>query len=91
MKIEDLFFSEYLIQEGSGLRLLYFRPSEKENPWEHDQTIPILTSHCWIEPGESIDEQFIFDISSHSDILASKVEVIIVSKKSMWESVNIIT
>lgn len=77
-------------QEGTAIRILTFNPSKLEDPWEHQRTISVLSVHKWIEPGETVKEHNLIPLLS-KDIIAVRGEVIIVSTKTMWETVAILT
>jgi hypothetical protein len=91
VKVKNVGLSKVKIyQRGTGLRLLKFNPTLSEDPWEHMFTETIFEDHGWIEPGETINEPFLFPLDN-SDIMAVKAEVIIVSKKTMWKTATIFT
>jgi hypothetical protein len=76
-------------QEGTALRLLIYNPSQVDDPWDHQVTIPILSAHQWIEPGEPVEEPVLLPLPSN--VLAVRAEVIIVSTKTMWETAAVLT
>jgi hypothetical protein len=77
-------------QKGTALRLLSYDFSNTNDPWKHQCTISILSAHKWIEPGETVGEQFLIPLAG-TDLIAVKVELILVSRKTMWESAIIVT
>ncbi len=76
-------------QEGTALRLLIYNPAQHDDPWDHQVTIPILSAHQWIEPGEPVEEPVLLPLPSN--VLAVRAEVIIVSTKTMWETAAVLT
>ena len=76
-------------QKGTALRLLSYNPIDLNDPWLHQQTISILLSHEWLEPGEPIEEQVLIPLPD-SKIIAARAELILVSDKTMWETVAIL-
>ncbi|MBU1208766.1 MAG: hypothetical protein KKH04_17880 [Proteobacteria bacterium] len=76
-------------QKGTALRLLSYDSSNTNDPWKHQSTISILSAHKWIEPGETVGEQFLIPFTE-TNLIAVKAEVILVSKKTMWESAIIL-
>jgi len=91
IKIKNIGLSKFDIkQEGTALRLLSYDSSNPNDPWKHQQTISILKAHKWIEPGETVGEHSLIPFSKTKQI-AVKAELILVSKKTMWESYIIIT
>ncbi|MFH1931279.1 MAG: hypothetical protein ABIN18_06790 [Pseudomonadota bacterium] len=77
-------------QKGTALRLLSYDSSNTKDPWKHQCTISILSAHRWIEPGETVGEQFLIPFAE-TNFIAVKAEIILVSKKTMWESAIIVT
>ncbi len=77
-------------QKGTALRLLSYDSLNINDPWKHQHTISILSAHKWIEPGETVGEQFLIPVTG-TNLIAVKAEVILVSKKTMWESAIILT
>lgn len=77
-------------QKGTALRLLSYDFSNTNDPWKHRRTISILSANKWIEPGETVGEQFLIPFTG-TNLIAVKAEVILVSKKTMWESTIILT
>ncbi len=76
-------------QEGTALRLLIYNPAQQDDPWDHRATIPILSAHQWIEPGEPVEEPVLLPLPSN--VFAVRAEVIIVSTKTMWETAVVLT
>lgn len=77
-------------QKGTALRLLSYNPTNLNDPWLHQRTISVLLNHEWIEPGEPIEEQVLIPLPD-SKIIAARAELILVSTKTMWETVVILT
>lgn len=77
-------------KKGTALRLLSYDSLNINDPWKHQRTISILSAHEWIEPGETVGEQFLIPVTG-TNLIAVKAEVILVSKKTMWESAIILT
>jgi hypothetical protein len=77
-------------QKGTALRLLSYDSLNINDPWKHQHTISILSAHKWIEPGETVGEHFLIPVTA-TNLIAVKAEVILVSKKTMWESAIILT
>jgi hypothetical protein len=78
-----------VVQSGTALRLLSYDSSNKNDPWKHQSTISILSAHNWIEPSETVSEQFLIPFIGPS-LIAVKAELILVSKKTMWETAIIL-
>ncbi len=62
-----------VVQTGSALRVLTYLPQDSllvatasESRWNRIATVPIFTDHGWIEPGETIREQRLFDLPTES-------------------------
>jgi hypothetical protein len=75
-------------QKGTGLRIIVYNSSSDGNKWTHLDTIAILETHQWIEPGESVEEPVLFPLAFEPT--GVRIEVQVVSTKTMWETAAIL-
>jgi hypothetical protein len=88
IKIKNIGLSRVDIrQSGSGLRILSAVPCIPQKmisaEWQHLGTFPVLESHAWIEPGETVGEDRLVILpkeASHNLLL----EMNVVSGKMVW-------
>jgi hypothetical protein len=80
-------------RDASGLRVFTYRPGgidgaglEKASPvkWERERTVDIFKDHAWVEPGETIEDNWLLAVSSIVEPAAYKVELKLAGRKTDW-------
>ena len=74
-----------IAQKGSGLRVLLHSPAAEG--FTHHTTTDILTPGEWLEPCETVMDEFLVDVPAA--VTAARCELHIVGTKSMWKTATI--
>ena len=74
-----------IAQKGSGLRVLLRTPAAEG--FIHHTTTDILTPGEWLEPSETVMDEFLVDVPAA--VTAARCELHVVGTKSMWKTATI--
>jgi hypothetical protein len=96
-KVKNLGLSKVSIeQRGTAIIIddLVLKTSQEESPKLETEEISngvleVFKAHGWIEPGEPIEESFLFALPLQSDRVAVRVELRIVSEDIEWNADSI--
>ena len=90
-RVKNVGLSRVVIdREVSGLRVFVYEPPDgfaadkvSQIDWQRVRTVDVFKDHGWVEPGETIDDNWLFSVANHQ-AAAFRLELKLAGPKTDW-------